>query len=302
MRAGFFHPLSHATDMPFPSESPPAPSADELKRLREKARFIRLETIRLIEIAKVGHYSSVFSAAELFASLYYDVMDIRAYEPRWPDRDRFLMGKGHAAVGLFPILAEYGYIDRATLDGYTRLGNPLGDHPDMRKVPGIDFSSGSIGHALSAGAGMAFGGRIAKRGFDTFVMLGDGEMQEGQVWEAAMFAAHYRLSKLIAIVDRNGFQLDGRVDDVIGIEGLADKWRAFGWETHEVDGHDLSALTQLLRRLKQDARRERPACVIAHTVKGKGVSYMETEPGWHLGYLSPDDAARAIEEIMQTEI
>ena len=157
MRAGFFHPLSHATDMPFPSESPPAPSADELKRLREKARFIRLETIRLIEIAKVGHYSSVFSAAELFASLYYDVMDIRANEPRWPDRDRFLMGKGHAAVGLFPILAEYGYIDRATLDGYTRLGNPLGDHPDMRKVPGIDFSSGSIGHALSAGAGLERG-------------------------------------------------------------------------------------------------------------------------------------------------
>ena len=135
------------------------PTDFEIARLRDKAQFVRLETIRLIEIAKVGHYTSVFSAAEIFAALYYDVMSIRKNEPKWPDRDRFLMGKGHAAVGLFPILAEMGYISKEVLDGYTRLGNPLGDHPDMRKVPGVDFSSGSIGHALSNGAGMAFGGR-----------------------------------------------------------------------------------------------------------------------------------------------
>jgi transketolase len=278
------------------------PTHAELARLRDRARFVRLETIRLIEIAKVGHYSSVFSAAEIFASLYYDVMDIRAGEPKWPDRDRFLMGKGHAAVGLFPILAEYGYITRETLDGYTRLGNPLGDHPDMRKVPGIDFSSGSIGHALSAGAGMAMGARLAGRSFNTFVMLGDGEMQEGQVWEAALFAAHQKLSSLIAIIDRNGFQLDGRVDDVVGIESLAEKWMSFGWEVHEVDGHNLEELTALLRCLKASTQRARPACVIAKTLKGKGVSYMETEPGWHLGYLAPADAALAIEEIMNSEI
>ncbi|MEP9379301.1 transketolase [Aquabacter sp. CN5-332] len=275
---------------------------DELKRLREKARFVRLETIRLIEIAKVGHYSSVFSAAEIFSSLYYDVMNIRAGEPQWADRDRFLMGKGHAAVGLFPILCEFGYISKDVLDNYTRLGSPLGDHPDMRKVPGIDFSSGSIGHALSAGAGMAWGGRAAKRAFTTFVMLGDGEMQEGQVWEAALFSAQHKLSNLIAIVDRNGFQLDGAVDDVIGIEPLGDKWRAFGWEVHEVDGHDLAALTPLLRRAKADLAREKPLCIVARTLKGKGVSYMETEPGWHLGYLAPEDAQRAVEEIMAREI
>lgn len=278
------------------------PSAAEIARLRDKARHIRLETIRLIEIAKVGHYSSVFSAAEIFAALYYDVMSIRDGDPRWPDRDRFLMGKGHAAVGLFPILAERGYISRETLDGYTRLGNPLGDHPDMRKVPGIDFSSGSIGHALSAGAGMAWGGRASHREFSVFVMLGDGEMQEGQVWEAALFAAHHKLSRLVAIVDRNGFQLDGAVDEVIGIEPLADKWRAFGWETHEVDGHDLARLTGLLRGIKADVARGRPACIIARTVKGKGVTYMEQEPGWHLGYLAPEDAEDAIREIMAREI
>ncbi len=275
---------------------------DELRNLREKARFVRLETIRLIEIAKVGHYSSVFSCAEIFASLYYGVMSLRRGDPTWPDRDRFLMGKGHAAVGLYPLLADLGFIAQSTLDGYTRLGSPLGDHPDMTKVPGIDFSSGSIGHALSAGAGMAMGGRLSKKAFTVFVMLGDGEMQEGQVWEAALFAAHQKLGRLIAIVDRNGYQLDGRVDDVLGIENLADKWRAFGWQVHEVNGHDLTSLTELLRRLKADSGRLQPACVVANTVKGKGVSYMETEPGWHLGYLAPVDAQAAVEEIMSENI
>jgi transketolase len=278
------------------------PGPEQIARLREKARFIRLETIRLIEIAKVGHYSSVFSCAEIFASLYYDVMSLKPGEPGWEGRDRFLMGKGHAAVGLFPVLADHGFIARELLDGYTRLGSPLGDHPDMAKVPGIDFSSGSIGHALSNGAGMAMGGRMRGGAFNVFVILGDGEMQEGQVWEAALFAAHHKLSRLIAIVDRNGYQLDGKVDDVIGIESLKDKWSAFGWQVHEVDGHDLYALTRLLRRLKADTRRAVPACVIARTVKGKGVSFMETEPGWHLGYLAPGDAKAAIDEIMAREI
>lgn len=286
-------------DTTVPTEDPSnyLPSGTQLAFLRDRAQFVRLETIRLIEIAKVGHYSSVFSAAEIFAALYYDVMSLREQDPAWPDRDRFLMGKGHAAVGLFPILADLGYIEPAVLDGYTRLGNPLGDHPDMRKVPGIDFSSGSIGHALSAGYGMALGGRAQGRDFTTFVLLGDGEMQEGQVWEAALAAAHYRTSRLVAIIDRNGFQLDGAVDDVIGIEPLDEKWRAFGWEVHVIDGHDLSALTGLLRRIKADTARTRPVCIIAKTLKGKGVSYMETEPGWHLGYLAPEDAERAMAEI-----
>ena len=277
-------------------------SPAELETLRDKARFIRLETIRLIEIAKIGHYSSVFSCAEIFASLYYDVMRLRPGEAAWPERDRFLMGKGHAAVGLFPVLADLQFFDASLLDGYTRLGSPLGDHPDMTKVPGVDFSSGSIGHALSNGAGMAMAARMQKQDLRSFVMLGDGEMQEGQVWEAALFAAHHKLSRLIAIVDRNGYQLDGRVDDVIGVESLADKWRSFGWQVHEVDGHDLQALTPLLRRLRADEARTQPACVIARTVKGKGVSYMETEPGWHLGYLAPPDAQRAVDEINARQI
>lgn len=277
------------------------PDEPTLARLRERAQFVRLETIRLIEIAKVGHYTSVFSAAEIFATLYYDVMRLST-DPRWPDRDRFLMGKGHAAVGLFPILADLGYLPKDVLDGYTRLGSPLGDHPDMRKVPGVDFSSGSIGHALSNGLGMALGARMQGRDFTTFVMLGDGEMQEGQVWEAAIGAAHHRLARLIAIVDRNGYQLDGAVDDVMGIEPLDQKWRAFGWEVHVVDGHDLLELTETLRAARADSDRTKPCCIIARTVKGKGVSYMETEPGWHLGYLDPSDAEAARAEILSRVI
>jgi transketolase len=278
------------------------PSEDEITYLKDRAKFCRLETIRLIEIAKVGHYTSVFSAAELFSSLYYDVMSLRHGEPKWEDRDRFMMGKGHAAVGLFPILADLGFIDPSLLDGYTRLGSPLGDHPDMTKVPGIDFSSGSIGHALSAGCGMALAARMLGKDFFTFVMIGDGELQEGQVWEAALFGAHNNLGHLIGIIDRNGYQLDGAVDDVIGVEPIEEKWSAFGWETHVVDGHDVAAVTTLLRALKADTERTRPVMVIAQTVKGKGVSYMETEPGWHLGYLAPSDAARAVAEIEAMEI
>lgn len=269
--------------------------------LCDRAQFVRLEAIRLIEIAKVGHYTSVFSCAEILASLFYDVMSLRRGEPHWQDRDRFLLGKGHAAVGLFPILADFGFITREMLESYTRLGSPLGDHPDMTKVPGIDFSSGSLGHALSVSAGMAIGARRLHKDFTVFTLLGDGEMQEGQVWEAALFAAHHRLGRLIAIVDRNGFQLDGRVDDVIGIEPLSAKWRSFNWEVYEVDGHNVAELTNLLRQLKADKARDKPVCVIAQTVKGKGVPYMETEPGWHLGYLAPADAQEAINHIKGQE-
>ena len=274
---------------------------DQISLLEDRALFVRLETLRLISIAKVGHYSSVFSCAEIFSSLYYDVMNIRRGEPDWEDRDRFLMGKGHAAVGLFPILADLDFFPTAWLDDYTRLGSPLGDHPDMRKVPGVDFSSGSIGHALSNGVGMMLGARMLGKDFNAFVMLGDGEMQEGQVWEAALNASSHKLSNLIAIVDRNGYQLDGKVDDVIAIEPLDEKWRSFGWEVHVVDGHDIVALTECLRRAKADTARDRPCCIIAKTLKGKGVEYMETEPGWHLGYLTPEDTERARQEILAGE-
>lgn len=284
-----------------PSSPPQANrlSEEELTRLKKGALFVRTETVRLIEIAKVGHYSSVFSCAEIFSALYYDILRLKRGEPKWPDRDRFLMGKGHAAVGLYPLLADWGFFPKELLDSYTKLGSPLGDHPDMRKVPGIDFSSGSIGHALSAGIGMALGARLQDRSFNTYVLLGDGEMQEGQVWAAAMAASSHALGRLIAIVDRNRYQLDGMVEDVVNIEPLADKWRSFGWDVHEVDGHDIESLTLLLRRFRDVGEHGRPICIIAHTLKGKGVEFMEKEPGWHLGYLAPPDRERVLAELRE---
>jgi transketolase len=291
------------TDMTTLPDTPSAhrnsfdPTPEVVAMLKERARFIRLETVRLIEIAKTGHYTSVFSAAELFAVLYYDVMKLRRGEPNWASRDRFTIGKGHAAVGLFPIYADLGFFPKAWLDDYTRLGSPLGDHPDMRKVPGVDFSSGSIGHALSNGLGMVLAQRWTGEDYKVFCMMGDGEMQEGQVWEAAINAAQHKARNLIAIVDRNGYQLDGRVDDLMNIEPLDEKWRSFGWEVHTIDGHDVAEVAECLRRVRADDERTRPCMIIAKTSKGKGVSYMETEPGWHLGYLDPSDAEKAIAEI-----
>lgn len=277
-----------------------APTQTDIDRITEKALLVREETVRLISIAKTGHYASAFSCAEILAALYYGVMRLRRGEPDWPDRDRLLLGKGHAAVGLYPLLADWGFIDADVLDEYTRLGNPLGDHPDMRRVAGVDFSSGSLGHNLSVGLGMALGARMQDHDHRVFVLLGDGELHEGQVWEAAMSAADKRAGRLIAIVDRNGYSLDGPVEDVIGIEPLADKWEAFGWHVSEVDGHDPAALLEVLRRLRGQPADSPPGVVIAHTVKGKGIGYMESIPGWHLGYLGPRDERDALEELRGT--
>ncbi|HXF64312.1 MAG TPA: transketolase [Caldilineaceae bacterium] len=267
-------------------------------RLRERARYIRTETVRLITIAKSGHYTSVFSAAEILSTLYYHVMRL-SDDPKWPDRDRLILSKGHVAVGVYPILADKGYFPREWLDNYARLGSPLGDHPDMRKVPGIDFSSGSLGHGLSIGVGMALGLRLRRSPGRVFVLLGDGELNEGQNWEAAQSGAHYRLGNLIGIVDRNGMGLDGRTEETMGIEPLADKWRAFNWQVHECDGHNLEELVRTFDAIPPDG--DRPHMVIAHTIKGKGVKYMEESRLWHLGHLAGADAEATIQEILQNE-
>lgn len=268
-----------------------------VERIEERALFARLETIRLISIAKTGHYASGFSCAEILAALYYDVMRLERGRPDWPGRDRFVFGKGHAAATLYPFLADWGFFDPAELDDYTRLGSPFGDHPDMTRIPGIDFSSGTLGHALSTGTGMAMGTRLQGLDSRVYVLLGDGELHEGEIWEAALHAAHHKVSNLVAIVDRNDHTLDGHIDGVTSIEPLADKWRSFGWGVVEVDGHDVPALLTALRQIAHDTTRERPVAVLAQTVKGKGISYMESEFGWHLGWLAPQDESNAINEL-----
>jgi transketolase len=264
--------------------------------LRRRAEWIRLKTIELVDIAGSGHYSSTFSCAELFAVLYYRTLRLDPARPDNPARDRFLLGKGHAAVGLYPCLADIGFFPAEWLDSYTRLGSPLGDHPDMRKVPGVDFSSGSIGHNLSVGVGMALAGRKQGRDFRTVVMLGDGELNEGQIWEAAMSASHFGLGNLVVIIDLNGYCLDGAVSDVMGIEPVAEKWEAFGWSTREIDGHDVDQVVDALDALPPTDG-SKPHCVLARTMKGKGVPFMEQSPDWHLGYLGERDRAIAVSAI-----
>lgn len=267
------------------------------EELAEKALMIRREVVRLTDICGSGHYGSAFSMAELVAVLYYQLLHVRPDEPQWMDRDRFTMGKGHAAIGVYPVLADLGFFPRETLDGYTRLGNPLGDHPDMKKVAGADFSSGSIGHNLSVSVGMALALRKRASPGRVVCMMGDGEMAEGQIWEAAMSAGHYDLDNLVGIVDINKVGSDGPTEQIMDSQPLADKWRAFRWHVIELeDGHDLDAVFAALNEAL-NAPVKGPRVVLANTVAGKGVSFMEGTWQWHLGYLGPNDKERALAEI-----
>lgn len=264
--------------------------------LADRAKFIRHETVRLSRIAGAGHYSSTFSCAELFAALYYGHLRINPADPKWPDRDRFVLSKGHAAIGLYPVLADLGYFDGKLLDDYTRFGSPFGDHPDMKKVPGADFSSGSLGHGLSIGLGMALGGRVQGRSFRTYVMLGDGELHEGQVWEAAMAASHFRLRSLVAIVDRNGLCIDGHTEQIMAIEPIEQRFAAFGWATRRIDGHDFDEILAAFDAL-EPAGEGKPQLIVADTVKGRGVERMEMALNWHVGNLAGGDYDEVLAEI-----
>lgn len=279
-------PPSNSFERPYPIEA-----------LRWRAEWIRLETIRQIDGAGLGHYSSTFSAAELLAVLYYRTLKLDPSNPQWPDRDKFLLGKGHIGVGLWPILADLGYFSTDWLDNFGKIDAPLTDHPIMREVPGVDFSSGSLGHNLSVGVGMCLASRLRGGDDRTFVLLGDGELHEGQVWEAAMSASHYKLGNLVAIVDANGSSADGPTSDVMNIEPISGRFEAFGWRAVEIDGHDLPRIAEVLDQLP-DAKTAQPTVIVARTLKGKGVSFMEASPReWHLGFLGPDDRQRALDEI-----
>ena len=278
-----------------PAETPA--QRPSIKQLAERAEWIRLETIRQIAGAGLGHYSSTFSAAEILAVLYYRTLRLDPKNPDWSDRDRFLLGKGHIAVGLWPILADLGYFPRTWLDEFGKIDQPLTDHPNMRDVPGIDFSAGSLGHNLSVGAGICLASRFRGGHDRTFVLLGDGELHEGQLWEAVMLASHYKLGNLIAIVDANGSSANGPTSDVMNIEPITTRFEAFGWRAIEIDGHDVARIVEVLDGLPQSSSNV-PTAIVARTLKGKGVSFMETSPReWHLGFLGPADRKRAEEEI-----
>ena len=265
-----------------------------LKRLETEARQIRRNVWRALRAGGSGHAGGSLSAADILAALYFHRLRVRSNEPDWPDRDRFVLSKGHANAALGAVLAQAGFIDDAVLDRFYGFESPFGMHPDI-KVAGVEMCTGALGHGLAVAMGMALGARIQKKPFHTFVMLGDGELHEGSNWEAAMAASHYRLANLTAIVDHNKISQSGRVAEIIGVDPLADKWRAFGWETREIDGHDMMEVVDALDALPFHP--DRPSALIAHTVKGKGVSFAENTYLWHSNNVNDEILARALAEL-----
>jgi len=259
------------------------------------AASIRRKAVRMSHRSRAAHLGSAMSCADILAAAYFSVLRVDPAAPLDPDRDRFILSKGHAVSALFAVLALRGFFPEQDLEGYASPGCSLEEHPTPKSAPGVEAATGSLGHGLPIGVGMALGARIAGRPARVFVLMSDGEQNEGSVWEAAMFAAGQRLTNLCAIIDFNRWQATGRSCEVLCLEPLADKWRAFGWNVVEVDGHDPQALVRAMSSLPDPSGK--PLCIVAHTVKGKGVSFMEDDNNWHYRAPNDDELARALAEL-----
>ncbi len=257
------------------------------------AREVRATIVRTIARARMGHVGGDLSVTDILTTLYFSVLRVRPGEPAWPDRDRLILSKAHCAVALYSVLAKAGFIPLDWLEQFARPLSPLNGHPNRRRVPGVEANTGALGHGLPFGVGCAIAALLAGSLRRVYVVLGDGELQEGTNWEAAMLGGHRRLANLTAVVDRNGLQQGARTETTNQLEPLAEKWRSFGWEVFEVDGHDHRVLLEALQRPTSD----RPRCLIARTIKGKGVSFMEDEVVWHHKVPSGGQVDAALEEL-----
>ncbi|MFP3090357.1 transketolase [Treponema sp. TIM-1] len=256
----------------------------EIRELTTLARDLRLTIVDVMAWSGGAHVGGSLSIVEILTILYFKYLTVKAEEPQWPDRDRFILSKGHAAAGFIPVLAKKGFFPEEELKSFNHFGSPFAMHPDSNKVLGCDASAGSLGHGLSMAVGLGLGARYLKKSFKTVCLLGDGECCEGSVWEAAMALAHFKLGNVIAIVDRNRLMIDGKTEDVMALEPFGDKWRAFGLEVIEVNGHNFDELAAALDR--GWAATDKPVLILANTVKGKGVDFMENNVVWH--YASGD--------------
>jgi transketolase len=266
-----------------------------VEELEQMAVIIRCDIIDMICTAAAGHPGGSLSAADVVTALYFRIMRIDPENPNWPDRDRFILSKGHACPVWYAALAERGYFDKSHLKTLRQMGSILQGHPDMLKTPGIDMTAGSLGHGLSAGLGMALSGKLQQKDYHVFVIIGDGESQEGSIWEASMAAPNFKLDNLTAILDYNHLQNDYSVDDIMPIHPPVDKWRAFGWHVIDIDGHDMAQVVAALEEAK--SHKGKPTMIVANTVKGKGVSYMENVCEWHGRAPCQEEADQAIEEL-----
>ena len=274
----------------------------DIQALKEVARSLRLDVLEMTSRVASGHVSSSYSSVEILTALYFGgpdqngILRYRANEPFWPERDRFFLSKGHAAPLFYAVLSRAGYFDREELWGLRTVDRLAEGHPVQHKLPGIETTSGSLGKGISVALGHVLGGRLTgTTGYRTYVLLGDGECQEGQIWESAMYAAHVSADNLTAIVDYNKYQESGPISRELALEPFAEKWRAFGWHAREVDGHDIRALIHALTSVQQVEGQ--PQVIIAHTVKGKGVSFVEADYRFHGKALNPEQAEKAREEI-----
>lgn len=267
----------------------------DIKLVEEKATEIRKNIVQMICKSKSGHPGGSLSAADIVTALYFSEMNIDPKNPKMEGRDRFVLSKGHAAPVLYSALAERGYFDKELLGTLRAFGSPLQGHPDMKKLPGIEISTGSLGQGLSVANGMALSARISGENYRTYVLMGDGELQEGQVWEAAMSAAHFKLDSICAFIDSNNLQIDGNVDKIMGVEPLDKKWEAFGWNVIIIDGHNFQEIFDALDKAKET--KGKPTVIIAKTVKGKGVSFMENVCGFHGVAPTAEETERAIAEL-----
>ncbi len=265
------------------------------KGLNEIASIIRKEIVTMIHGAKSGHPGGSLSAVEILTALYFDEMNIDPTNPKMEDRDRFILSKGHAVPVLYATLAERGFFDRNELLGFRKFGTILQGHPDMNKVPGVEMSTGSLGQGFSVACGMAMGSKIDNAPWNVYALLGDGEIQEGIVWEAAMSAAHYKLDNLIVFLDHNGLQIDGNIEDVMNVNPIEGKFKSFGWNVITIDGHDYDQIFAALDIAKDTVGK--PTMIIAKTIKGKGVSFMENQAGWHGNAPSDSELKQALLDL-----
>lgn len=272
-----------------------APFPHRIAHVRDKALWIRRRAFRMVFEARQGHPGGDMSSTDILAALYFDAMRYDPANPLDPKRDRFVMSKGHCTGALYSTLAAASYFPEDELATYMQPLSRLNGHPNRVKLPGVETNTGPLGHGVPVAVGMAIAGQIDKADFRVFVLTGDGELQEGSIWEAAMTAGHRKLSNLTLIVDRNTLQQGARTEDTVGLEPLADKWRAFGWDVAEVDGHDVAALLPLL---DGSTPRTRPLAIIARTIKGKGVSFMEDQASWHHGVPNQAQFDQAMVELV----
>lgn len=268
---------------------------DKIKELSKIATNIRKNSIDMVFEVQSGHLGGSLSSADILAVLYFNTMNIDVSNPTWEDRDRFVLSKGHCSPALYATLSERGFFPKDELKKFRQIDSFLQGHPDLKSVPGVDMSTGSLGQGISAACGMAIAAKLDQKNYRAYALLGDGEIQEGQVWEAIMCASHYKLDNLTAFLDHNGLQIDGKIEDVMSPEPVADKFRAFGWNVIIVDGHNIKQLINSIEEAKQF--KGKPTIIIANTTKGKGVSFMENEASWHGNAPNQEQRNKAIQEL-----